>query len=421
MSQVAGRICVVPYGWGYTMQYDPAPASEESPFGFDELFFSRTDEAGIIRAGNAVFQRVSRYNWDELLNKPHKLIRHPDVPRAVFRLLWNTIKAGSPIGAYVKNRAKDGRHYWVFAIVTPIEGGYLSVRLRPSSDFFQIIQKVYPALAADERRENLDPDESLALLSGQIQGLGFASYPAFMAASLGRELAARDIALGRPVDQSLRHLDELRGLADGLLQNAHRMKAAYKQNEIVPMNFRILASQLGQDGDAIGVISNNYVLLSDDMRNVLDLLMRAAHEVQRAINDSYFLLAVARVQCEAANAFRNEGDNKSSSGEMQRLDRQAADYLSRAKLSLTDIAVKTKFRDYCLEMNRLATGLEVMRVVGKVECSRHVSVKERVDKLLSDLQTFQMEISSALQEISRINLSIEEETAALIKEEEMAA
>ncbi|MBU4567581.1 MAG: PAS domain-containing protein, partial [Alphaproteobacteria bacterium] len=156
------------------MQYDPAPASEESPFGFDELFFSRTDEAGIIRAGNAVFQRVSRYSWDELLNKPHKIIRHPDVPRAVFRLLWNTIKAGSPIGAYVKNRSKDGRHYWVFAIVTPIEGGYLSVRLRPSSDFFQIIQKVYPALAADERRENLDPDASLALLSGQIQGLGFA-------------------------------------------------------------------------------------------------------------------------------------------------------------------------------------------------------------------------------------------------------
>ncbi|MBU4062849.1 PAS domain-containing protein [Hyphomonas sp.] len=403
------------------MQYDPAPASEESPFGFDELFFSRTDEAGIIRAGNAVFQRVSRYSWDELLNKPHKIIRHPDVPRAVFRLLWNTIKAGSPIGAYVKNRSKDGRHYWVFAIVTPIEGGYLSVRLRPSSDFFQIIQKVYPALAADERRENLDPDASLALLSGQIQGLGFASYPAFMAAALGRELAARDIVLGRPVDQSLRHLDELRGLADGLLQNAHRMKAAYKQNEIVPMNFRILASQLGQDGDAIGVISNNYVLLSDDMRNVLDLLMRAAYEVQRAINDSYFLLAVARVQCEAANVFRNEGDSTSSSEEMQRLDRQAADYLSRAKLSLTDIAVKTKFRDYCLEMNRLSTGLEVMRVVGKVECSRHVSVKERVDKLLSDLQTFQMEIASALQEIDRINLSIEAETAALIKEEKMAA
>ncbi len=395
--------------------------SEESPFGFDELFFSRTDEAGIIRAGNAVFQRVSLYSWEELLGKPHKLVRHPDMPRAVFRLLWNTIKAGAPIGAYVKNRAKDGRYYWVFAIITPIAGGYLSVRLRPSSDVFQIIEKIYPALAADERREKLDPDESLARLTGQIQDLGFVSYPAFMAAALGRELAARDTALARPADKALCHLAELQELAESLLQNAGRMKEAYKQNEIVPTNFRILASQLGQDGDAIGVISNNYVLLSDDMRSVLDLLMRAANEVRRAINDSYFLLAVARVQCEVVRVFQDEHNAESSPEETERLVRQATEYVTRAKLSLTDIAVKTKFRDYCLEMSRLATGLEVMRVVGKVECARHESVKERVDKLLSDLQTFQMTIAGALQEISRINLSIEAETAALMKESDRAA
>ncbi|MFN3912194.1 PAS domain-containing protein [Hyphomonas sp.] len=403
------------------MQNEPVLHSEESPFGFDELFFSRTDEAGIIRAGNAVFQRVSHYSWEELLGKPHKLVRHPDTPRAVFRLLWNTIKAGAPIGAYVKNRAKDSRHYWVFAIVTPIAGGYLSVRLRPSSDVFQIVQKVYPALAADERREKLDPDQSLARLSGQIQGLGFASYPEFMATALGRELAARNTALARPADKALRHLEALRDLAKNLLQNADRMEEAYKQNEIVPTNFRILASQLGQDGDAIGVISNNYVLLSDDMRSVLDLLMRAAHDIQRAIDDSYFLLAVARVQCEVVSVFRTEKDDESSAGEVERLDLQATDYLSRAKLSLMDIAEKTKFRDYCLEMSRLATGLEVMRVVGKVECARHESVKERVDKLLSDLQTFQLTIAGALQEIGRINLSIEAETAALIKEADLAA
>ena len=96
----------------------------ESRFEFNELFFSRTDESGIIKFGNSVFQRVSVYEWDELLNKPHKIIRNPDTPRAVFRLLWDSIKSGSPIGAYVKNRAKDGRYYWVFAIVTPVEGGY---------------------------------------------------------------------------------------------------------------------------------------------------------------------------------------------------------------------------------------------------------------------------------------------------------
>lgn len=92
----------------------------EVPFTFEELFFSRTNWRGVILAGNSVFQRVSLYSWDELIQKPHNVIRHPDMPKGVFWLLWDTIKKGEPVGAYVKNRAKDGRYYWVFAIVTPI-------------------------------------------------------------------------------------------------------------------------------------------------------------------------------------------------------------------------------------------------------------------------------------------------------------
>src|SRR5690606_31957630 len=104
----------------------------------------RTDAAGLIQFGNSVFQRVSIYDWDELLGKPHKIVRHPDTPRAAFWLLWSAIKDGRPFGAYVKNRAKDGRFYWVFAIVTPVDGGYLSVRLRPSTELLAVIKREYP-------------------------------------------------------------------------------------------------------------------------------------------------------------------------------------------------------------------------------------------------------------------------------------
>ena len=62
----------------------PACVDQESSFGFDELFFSRTSKSGIILSGNAVFQRVSHYSWDELIDKPHNIIRHPDMPRGVF-------------------------------------------------------------------------------------------------------------------------------------------------------------------------------------------------------------------------------------------------------------------------------------------------------------------------------------------------
>lgn len=70
--------------------FDGAEGGEVA-FGDDEVFFSRTDPAGIIQDGNSVFQRVSGYAWAELAGKPHKIIRHPGTPRAVFRLLWREI------------------------------------------------------------------------------------------------------------------------------------------------------------------------------------------------------------------------------------------------------------------------------------------------------------------------------------------
>ena len=128
------------------------PTSGEAPFNLDEVFFSRTDARGVIESGNYVFRRVAHYEWDRLLGAPHKIIRHPDMPRAVFWLLWDTIKQGRPIGAYVKNRAEDGLYYWVFAVVMPNGDGYLSARIKPTSPLFRTIEKEYAALREVERR-----------------------------------------------------------------------------------------------------------------------------------------------------------------------------------------------------------------------------------------------------------------------------
>jgi PAS domain S-box-containing protein len=86
--------------------------AREREFGIEELFFSTTDVKGHISAGNEVFTRISGYTEDELLGRAHNVIRHPDMPRGVFQLLWDTIQAGRPIAAYVKNRAKDGELYF---------------------------------------------------------------------------------------------------------------------------------------------------------------------------------------------------------------------------------------------------------------------------------------------------------------------
>jgi hypothetical protein len=401
---------------GPMTKHEPSDASEIT-FGFDELFFSRTDPAGIIEFGNSVFQRVSIYGWDELLGKPHKVVRNPDTPRAAFYVLWDTIKQGVPFGAYVKNRAKDGRYYWVYAIVTPVEGGYLSVRLRPSSDLFAVIKQEYLALSGLERRDRLAPADSAALLLQRLEGLGFPNYPTFMATALGKELAARDERLGRPRDRTIEQFDDLLTTAQSLLKQADIIAAAYACNENVPFNFRVLAAQLGQEGAAIGVISTNYTLLSTEMKAILTEFVASAQEVFRTINDGYFLACTARVQREMVEFFRHEelGAGMSREQEMLMLDRQQAEYGARAAAGLLDIARKAAgFQQACLDMNRLAAALEVTRVMGKVECARHTDVKDRMDELLNDLESFQKTIAAALKELDHMNQHIRREADELL-------
>ena len=106
----------------------------------DDLFFSTTDRKGIITAGNDVFERVSGYPLDVLVGANHNILRHSDMPRAVFWLLWDTIEAGDAIAAYVKNRTADGAFYWVMATVVPVARRLPVVRLPPTTELFTAAQ-----------------------------------------------------------------------------------------------------------------------------------------------------------------------------------------------------------------------------------------------------------------------------------------
>lgn len=131
----------------------------EITFGEDEIIVSKTDLRGIITYANDVFQRVSGYNEVELIGKPHNLIRHPEMPACVFRLLWDTLKQEKEIFAYVLNRARNGDEYWVFAHVTPsfdLGGrvvGYHSNRRVPYPDALEKVKTLYAELLRIEKRE----------------------------------------------------------------------------------------------------------------------------------------------------------------------------------------------------------------------------------------------------------------------------
>lgn len=95
------------------------PTGVERRFSDDEIIVSKTDPQGRITYVNDVFVRVSGYSRSELLGAAHSIIRHPDMPRCIFQLLWDTIQSGREMFAYVINLASNGDHYWVFAHVTP--------------------------------------------------------------------------------------------------------------------------------------------------------------------------------------------------------------------------------------------------------------------------------------------------------------
>ncbi|NQV58426.1 MAG: PAS domain-containing protein [Alphaproteobacteria bacterium] len=124
-----------------------------------ELIVSKTDLKGHITYANDVFLRIADYAEREVLGQPHSMIRHPDMPRSVFKLLWDTLQGGSEIFAYVINRAKNGDHYWVLAHVTPSKDaggqviGYHSNRRVPDRRIVtEHIIPLYKSLLAEERK-----------------------------------------------------------------------------------------------------------------------------------------------------------------------------------------------------------------------------------------------------------------------------
>ena len=136
----------------------PTPNGREKVMREQDFIVSKTDLRGVITYGNRTFIEFPGYEERDLLGAPHNIIRHPDMPRAVFHLLWETIQAGREIFAYVLNMSKDGSHYWVMANVMVNRDssgkaiGYYSVRRRPKPEAVKVIAGLYKAMREKERQ-----------------------------------------------------------------------------------------------------------------------------------------------------------------------------------------------------------------------------------------------------------------------------
>ena len=116
---------------------------------------SDTDKKGIITQANDVFREVAGYTEDELIGANHNIVRHDDMPRACFKLVWDTISTGKEIRAFVINKAKNGDHYWVLAHITPTADGYHAERVAPDAATIKdVVAPLYKQMRDKEKEMN---------------------------------------------------------------------------------------------------------------------------------------------------------------------------------------------------------------------------------------------------------------------------
>jgi len=145
----------------------------------NDFIVSKTDLQGRITYVNRIFMAMGEYTEEELLGKPHNIIRHPDMPKAVFKLLWNMVQNDEEIFAFVLNKTKNGNDYWVYANVTPSfdeknqKVGYYSVRRQPNKEALKTIIPLYAKMLQAEKATNTDAGTKILTDLLTEKGIGY--------------------------------------------------------------------------------------------------------------------------------------------------------------------------------------------------------------------------------------------------------
>ena len=377
----------------------------ELPLAIEELFVSRTDPRGVIQSGNGVFRRMSGHDWDRLLGAPHKLIRHADMPSGAFHLFWGELKAGRKVGAYVKNRTADGKHYWVFAVAMPAPGGYVSVRIKPTTDMLDRIRPVYAELRGQETEQKLSPEASRDAFLLKLHGMGHPDYASFMAAALEAEYAARARALGRTLPGRVRRGQALAEAIRKASANAETITRLFEEIRGVPTNIRILAAQLERGGGPIGVISTNHTTLSEEMMAGVTEFRAATERTGRAIEEGVFRACASALIADVTEIYLGEQDLPPAidvAAETRILRDLADQCATESDAAMASIAAQAElFAKVAMGVKRHVAGLDVTRIMCKIENARLGDGATGLSEIIDTLEEVQARIARQLAEIER--------------------
>ncbi len=310
--------------------------NSEREFLVEELFFSITDKTSRLLFVNDVFVRISGYEEGELLGKLHNIIRHPHMPRCAFKIMWERLEKGLPMCAYVKNLAKDGKYYWVMALIFQCERGYFSIRLKPASEMIKTVESLYQGLLATEKEMSGKTSISDAMqiseaeLLSSLKSLGFVDYEDFMCRSLEIEMRARIKALGKSRRSALNSGYQRQPVLKGLAEIEYWMNRMFCDLEQVSrlgieldrhtdyiigmvrsiklhsFNAEIGALRMGTSKDTLGVVADNMAQQAELSENILAELKTDVAKFKGQLGGIDFLIISTALMSEMACIFAKE-------------------------------------------------------------------------------------------------------------------
>ncbi len=436
-------------------RHKPVPGAGERRFTIDELFFSATDAKGHVKFGNSVFSRIADYSLEEMVGRNHNIVRHPDMPRAVFKLLWDRLAEGKPTAAYVKNLAKDGRYYWVLALVYPAGSDYLSVRMKPTSDYLGVVAPLYERLRAIEIEiEGAAGVERKAAMqaSGEALGatleqLGFADYDAFMCQMFLSEVLSRtDILAARatPATSVLaghhsRHdtalleigrsgaslssfLTELLGNANhyerlngDLRDSLTLMLSLADAINLFSLNATIASTRLGPAGVTLSTVSHHMRMQTSRTVQLIGEIKTEIEATLGLLAPLNFGIAGAKLQAdmvadfvgELASADELEGEHDAGGRDSSAVAESFTKFVQGLLVSIHDVKgllaeAKERFGKIVDSVNRLGQDLTVIKALemnGRIESS-HCAGSGQVRILFDEISGYVKDAQAALAQLA---------------------
>ena len=423
---------------------------KEALFKANELFFSITDPNSTILSGNDVFIRVSGYEKEEIIGRYHNIVRHPDMPRTLFKIIWENIHAQKPIAGYVKNSTKSGEYYWVFAALFPLADRIVSIRIKPTSKFFAIAQDAYPTFLTAEKRGGMEACEEL--IPVVLKELGYKDYDEFMSDAFLNELKAHKknippLEIATQIIQSgfVECLEKLQVHTRSLMQKYDEwfdkidlfleIKTNFEQQsfllrqiacEIVflSLNASIASYQVLSGGETFATLAHDVRInakQNNDLISEIDTIIQA---VSLSLNELIFCVCSIRLQSELLNYFINEllsenGDIDASEIESNifTLLTLITEYSNKTNtLQLELQRQMKKIFDFLLHLEQQMMYLGYIQVFGIIESANNSDKSLDFEEIFSQLKTHIQRTSYALYTLQENGKSFDTQNISLLKQ-----